>query len=37
MSIKENVAVAYTAWKMNCPTPRAYRWVKHYLSNLDTK
>jgi len=27
----------YNKWKMNCPTPRAYRWVATHFKNLDTK
>jgi len=35
MSIKDNLLVVYGAWKMNCPTPRAYRWVKSHINKLD--
>jgi hypothetical protein len=37
MNIKEQATMAFTMWKMNCPTPRAYRWVATHLKNLDTK
>ena len=33
MNIKEQA----TMWKMNCPAPRAYRWVATHFKNLDTK
>ena len=32
MSIKEQSQMTYTMWKMNCPTPRAYRFIKNYLA-----
>ena len=31
MSIKENTSIAYTMWKMNCPVPIAYRFIKSVL------
>ena len=37
MNIKEQATMAFTMWKMNCPTPRAYRWVATHFKNLDTK
>ncbi len=37
MTIKDNLNAAYAMWQMNFPCPRAYRWVKNYLSNLDNK
>ena len=33
MNIKEQAIM----WKMNCPAPRAYRWVATHFKNLDTK
>ena len=36
MTIKDNVMVLYSAWKMNCPTPRAYRAIKRYIQALNT-
>jgi len=37
MGLRDNLNVMYGAWKMNCPTPRLYRWVKNHLANLDAK
>ena len=37
MNIGDNINAVYGIWKMHCPTPRAYRWIKNHLKNLDSK
>lgn len=32
MSMKDNVKAVYAMWLMNCPLPKAIRWIKTRLT-----